>query len=289
MVDPGQQPGHGGLAGARVAHEHQVEGHGGHGQAVLLAQPAHLHQIDEALYVGLHLVQAAQAVQLGQQLLQAGGGLGLLLGLFLPPGLPRRGGSRLLRPGGGGFRLGLFGDEVLHVQGGLLPLEAVPVAQGGEGVGAGVDKPGLLLADRVIHGGEEQYHQGHQIDEPPGQAGARHLVAGPHPGEEVGHPEAGVLADGGGQLPEQDGRHRVALGVDGVIVFHIAGGGRGPVPLPHPQGAGPHEGVHLLGELHPQGGVGDLAAEGGDPVAVLLMHLGGAERTFQSCNTSFFG
>ena len=100
--------------------------------------------------------------------------------------------------------------------------------------------------------------------------GAGHLVAGPHPGEEVGHPEAGVLADGGGQLPEQNGGGRIALGIDGIIVL-----------------AGPEKDIRLLGELHPQGGVCDLPPEGGHPFTVLLVHLGGAERTFHAATPRF--
>ena len=252
---------------------------------MLLAQPAHLHQIDEALYVGLHLVQTAQAVQLGHQLLQAGGGLRLLPGRRSRLSRSRRSGGR-----GGGVRLGRRrppGDEVLHVQGRLLPLEAVPVAEGGEGVGTGVDEACLLLAPHVVHSGKEQEHQGDQVDKTAGQVGAGHLVAGPHPGEEVGHPEAGVLADGGGQLPEQNGGGRIALGIDGIIVLHVAGGEGGTVPLPYAQGAGPEKDIRLLGELHPQGGVCDLPPEGGHPFTVLLVHLGGAERTFHAATPRF--
>ena len=179
------------------------------------------------------------------------------------------------------------GDEVLHVQGRLLPLEAVPIAEGGEGVGTGVDEACLLLAHHVVHSGKEQEHQGDQVDKTAGQVGAGHLVAGPHPGEEVGHPEAGVLADGGGQLPEQNGGGRIALGIDGIIVLHVAGGEGGTVPLPYAQGAGPEKDIRLLGELHPQGGVCDLPPEGGHPFTVLLVHLGGAERTFHAATPRF--
>ena len=59
LVYLGQQPGYRGLASPRISHEYQVEGHGRDGQARLLPKPAHLHQIDEALHIGLHLVQAA--------------------------------------------------------------------------------------------------------------------------------------------------------------------------------------------------------------------------------------
>ena len=65
-IDLGQQPGHGGLARAGVAHEDQVQGHGGHRQVGLLPQLAHLYQVDKALHIFLYLVQAAQAVQLSQ-------------------------------------------------------------------------------------------------------------------------------------------------------------------------------------------------------------------------------
>ena len=72
VVEPGQQAGHCGLACPRVAQEYQVQGHRGDGQARLLPEAAHLHQIDQALHILLHLLQAAQPVQFGQQLLQSG-------------------------------------------------------------------------------------------------------------------------------------------------------------------------------------------------------------------------
>ena len=38
----------------------------------LLPEAAHLHQIDQALHILLHLLQAARPVQFGRQLLQSG-------------------------------------------------------------------------------------------------------------------------------------------------------------------------------------------------------------------------
>lgn len=80
---------------------------------------------------------------------------------------------------------------------------------------------------------------------------------------------------------------RIALSIDGIIVLHVAGGEGGAVPLPHAQGAGPEKDIRLLGELHPQGGVCDLPPEGGHPFTVLLVHLGGAERTFHAATPRF--
>ena len=72
VIQLGQKAGHRGLACPRVAQKHQMQGHGGNGQARLFPEAAHLHQIDQAFHIPLHLVQSAQPVQLGQQLLQSG-------------------------------------------------------------------------------------------------------------------------------------------------------------------------------------------------------------------------
>ena len=157
MVNLGQQPGYRGLARAGIAHKHQVQGHGGHRQPRLLAQLAHFHQVDKPLHVLLHLVQPAQLIQLGQQLLQRG--LRLSRGLVLLAcglRLGRRGGHRLIlrlsRFDGGA--VGAAGHKLVHVQPAFSPLHPAVVAVGGQGIGADIDKPRLRLAHLAVHRGE---------------------------------------------------------------------------------------------------------------------------------------
>ena len=118
--------------------------------------------------------------------------------------------------------------------------------------------------------------------------GTGDFVAGPHAGKKGRRLKAGVLAHRGGKLPEQDGGHRVSLGIDGVIVLHMARCDGRAVPSPDAKRTGTKEDVHLLGELYAQGGIGDLPPEGGHPVAVLLMHLGGAQGSLQVHAPRFF-
>ena len=276
MVELGQQPGHGGLARAGIAQEHQVEGHGGHRQIGLLAQLAHLHQVDEALDVLLDLAEAAQSVQLRHELLQGGLGLRRLPGLFgfgllLPLGRPV--GAACLHRGA----VGAAGDEVLHVQGAPAPLHPRPVAVGGHGVGAGVDKPRLRLAHHPVGGGEQQQHQGEGVHKAAAQALIQLQVHLHQPPEKVGQHKALVLGHLAGQLPVQGGGHRVSLAVDGVIVLHVDRG-QPLVLLPHAAGALPQEAVRLPAEGHPGRRVWDLTAEGGHGLVILLVDGRRAER-----------
>ena len=276
MVDPGQQTGHGGLAGARVAHEDQMEGHGGHGQALFFPEPAHLHQVNEALHVPLYLLQTAQAVQLGQKILQLFRRQSLLL--FR---------DRLRRRlGGGGGAAPTAGDEVPGIGVGPVPGQAVLVAQGGEGVGAGVDKTGLPVAHRPVHGGKEEEHQSHQVHEPPGGGLAVGPVIVHHFAEEGGGLEAGVLGHGSAQLPEEGGGDGIALAVDGIVPLHVLGSDGAAVGLPDSQGTLAEELVGAGVEHLPHGRVGDVLPEGGHPVAVLLVHGLGRHRVLHDA-TSF--
>ena len=179
----------------------------------------------------------------------------LLLGL-LPGRLGRRGGP---------------GDEVPTSRGAFSPFSPSR-SHWAAGCRRRVDKPGLLLADDVVHRREEQQHQGHQVHEPAGQLSAGHLVAGPHPGKEAGRLKAGVLRYRGGQLPEQNGGHRIPLGVHRVVVLHVAGGEGVAVPAPHAQRAGAEKGVRLGGKALPQRPVPDLTPEGGDALLILLVY-----------------
>ena len=248
-----------------------MQGHGGDGQAGLLPQPAHLHQVDEALHVLLHLGQAAQAVQLGEQFLQ--GGLGLRRrGGFLRRPLVRLG--RLL--GGLLWGSGAAGDELVRLQGGAVSGQAVLSAQLQQNVGAGVDKAGLGLADHVVHRREQQEDEGRLVGKAPGQSGALPPVVVPQGLEEGGGLKQVVVGHAGGHLPVQGGGGEVFSRVDGVVELHMLGcDGLGVVRLPHPQGAVLEEGVRLPVEGLAQCGVGNPPPEGGDGLAVLLMDLGG--------------
>ena len=258
-----------------------MEGHGRHGQARLRPEPADLHQIDKAPHVLLDLFKAAQAVQLGHELLQRLLRLLLRFRRLRLGLLARRGGLGLVRGLAGAHRRAVrpAGDEVPHVQRGLAAGHPRLVAEGGHGVGAGIDEGGLVLADQPVGGGKEQHHQGEGVHEPAAQALALLHVRLHQPPEEIGQHEAGVVRHQRGQLPVQAGGHRVALAVNGVIVFHVIGG-QALILLPHAAGALPHEGVRLPAEGHPGGGVGDLAAEGGHALVILLVGGAGAEGLF---------
>ena len=82
VVDPGHQPGDGGLSRAGIAGKHHVETHVRCGQAVLPAQTLYRRQIDEVFHLPLHRTEAHIAVQLLLQILDVlfGGSFG---GVFL--------------------------------------------------------------------------------------------------------------------------------------------------------------------------------------------------------------
>ena len=56
----------------------RMKRHRRHGKSLFFPEPAHLDQVDEAFYVLLDLFQAAEFIQLVQQLLQAHLRLGLV-------------------------------------------------------------------------------------------------------------------------------------------------------------------------------------------------------------------
>ena len=93
-VEPGDEAGDGGFAGAGVAEEDHVQAHRRHGQVVFLPQLAHLDEVHEVLDVLLDLFEPDQVLQLFHQLVE----IGLLL-------LDR--GRLLLRPAAGGLHLRL--------------------------------------------------------------------------------------------------------------------------------------------------------------------------------------
>ena len=96
--DLSHNPGHGGLAGAGIAGEHQVERQLRTFEAPLLPQRPHLHQVHQAVHVLLHRVQADEAVQLRHSLLQGGlGGLRRLLCSGIAAPRLRSGGAFLRR------------------------------------------------------------------------------------------------------------------------------------------------------------------------------------------------
>src|SRR5699024_5472825 len=73
---------------------------------------------------------------------------------------------------------------------------------------------------------------------------------------------------------------RIALGVDGVVQFHISGGGRGPIPLPQAQSAGTKEGIGLPAKPLAQHLVRDLTPERGHSFAVLFVGFRSTDGTF---------
>ena len=79
-VDLREQPGHGRLAGARVAGEHEVAALVGHRQVALAPQVLHPDEVGDQLHLGLHAGQADEVVELGHQLLERAGRRQLGLG-----------------------------------------------------------------------------------------------------------------------------------------------------------------------------------------------------------------
>ena len=138
-VELAHDPGHGGLAGARVAGEDQMEAHVRALHPPLLAQLPDLHQIHQTVYVLFHHLQADELIQLRHGLLQSGPRL--LLGRVL-------GGRR----GGGPAVLG----SGVSAQG-----------QGGEGIAGGSLRVGRLILRRRT---EEV------VEKSPGPVTADHLV-----------------------------------------------------------------------------------------------------------------
>ncbi|MPM64139.1 hypothetical protein SDC9_111025 [bioreactor metagenome] len=290
MVDFRQQPGDGGLARTGVAHKHQVQAHGGHRKLRVLPEFAHLHQIDEAFHVGLHLGKAGELVQLGEKLFQRSGGLRRSLGRrALRVVLSRyfslkSGGNR----GGGIFRGAWgFGDEIHYVQRGLASGEPVRVAKGGELVGAPVHKSGLLFAHHPIYRREEQQHEGEHVDEPASGALARQGIRRAHPGEKGGGHKAGILIHHGGELPVKSGRHRITLAVNCFIILHMAGSDRLPLCMPDAQGAFAHERVGLPAYPDPESGIGDMPAKGGERLVILFVYRRGADRSAHKRSTPY--
>ena len=131
---------------------------GGTGELLGLPELADLDQIDEAFYVPLHLLQPAQPVQLGQEILQP----------FQAAPSVSRGPAAAAEEAGAGGALPA-GHKVPGVGPGALLRQPRPVAEGGELVGTGVCKAGLPVAHRSVHGGEEEEHQRHQVHKPPGR------------------------------------------------------------------------------------------------------------------------
>ena len=268
-IDLGQQPGHGGLARARVAQKDQVQGHGWHGQVGLLAQLSHLHQVDQALHVLLHLVQAAQAVQLGEQLVQ--GGQGLLLGLFLSLRLVLGRFPGLLL--GGGLAGGAAGDIVPGVHPGAVGPDAVQAALLQQSIAAGVHIARLLLAHPAVGGGKQQQEQGELVGKAPGQAGGVLSVIGPQVGKEGGGTEVTGPGHAGGHLPIEGGGGGIGPGPDGVINVHLALLHTLPPGLPQAQKALTEIVVHLGAEGQAQAGGWKQRPIGGHRLRILLMKL----------------
>ncbi len=153
VIQPGQQPRHRGLAGARVAHKYQMQAHGGNRQAVLLPQSAHLDQVDETAHVLLHCLQTAQRVQLRQQILHILRLRSLLLRRLCRLCLSLR------RLGRGRLFLLRTGQIVRGAAGGVLACGLLECAHTGVGVGD------LVRVYAAVHCGKEHKEKGAQLNE----------------------------------------------------------------------------------------------------------------------------
>ena len=264
-VQAGDDAGHGGLAGAGVAHEDHVQAHGGHGQVVCLAQLAHLHEVDQVLDVLLDVLQTHQLLELAHELVKVG-----LFGLHV---LRTLGG--LLAAGGLGLQLVLLHeaglgarDKVQGVEALLALAHAGGVADGGELVGTLGDEGGLLVGHVVIHRGQIQQDVGQHPDEGAGGLGAAPGVAlGQVPVEHRGQ-EHLALADGAGQTPEHPAGLGLAAGVELVGHVHMALGDAAGL-APQAQGALGHKLVQLLGEPRPAQAVKGIGVGGIDLMELL--------------------
>ena len=245
-----------------------MERHGRHREPGLLAQLAHLYQVNEALHVLFHLVQTAQAVQLLQQLFQRGLRLFLLGGFLLWRLLSSRLRSGRLR----------FGDKLIGLQGWTVAGQAVLCAQSQQGVGAGVDKTGLRLADHIVHRGKQQQNQGELVHKAAGEGGAFPQVVVPQGLEEGGGLKEVIARHAGGHLPVQGRGGGVGAGVDGVVKLHMPGGDLGGViRLPNAQGAGAEVVIRLPPKFHAQSGIGDPFSVCTYRLVILLVGLGGGQ------------
>ena len=246
-VDLPHDPGHGGLAGAGVAGEHQVEGHVRALHAPLTPQSPDLHQVHQALHVLLHHLQAHQLVELRHGLLQRGPGRGLL-----PLGLLRGG-------GGGGRRLFLCGRGPLrHRQG----------VQGAPGRGLPAEKVAVQAPGPVPR--EDPVKLVHQVVELPGGVPLRPAAQGQlRPGSRSAGGQGrdpGAVTGGGEQVVEPadplalaEGEGTVVGGAEHQqILLNLrkgaaVGGAVGRVPGGQP--------LEKLRHAHVVGGVGTVVAD----------------------------
>ena len=218
-VEPRQDAGHRGLAGAGVAEKDEVQRERGTGKVRLSAQLADLDEVHEALDVLLDVLQADQVVELGHERFK----VRLLLCALLRRGLRRR-----------GVVAGLHGQRVLVGEARLVARHIIPgierdlaffhaaaVADGGE-LFAGVrDVLRFGKADVVVHGGERQENVGQHPDEDARIVRALLLVLIRQRPEEEGRQEIPAGADLFRQLPEQPLRHDGALGVELIDRVHM--------------------------------------------------------------------
>ena len=169
-----------------------------------------------------------------------------------------------------------MGHEFVSLQSWAVSAEAVPLAQGQQRIGAGVDKARLRLADHSVHCGEEQEKQGELVGEAPGQRGPLPPVVVPQGGKKGGGLKQVIVGHSGGHLPVQGGGGGAGSGVDGVVKFHVPGGDpNSVVRLPDPQGTAAEEAVCLSAEGHAQGGVRDPPAKGAYGLLILPVGFGG--------------
>ena len=256
-IEPREDAGHGGLAGAGVAEEDHVQAHRWDRQLVLLTELAHLHEVDEVLDVPLDLLQADKVLKLAHQLVKIWLLDRLLLLLAALLGVPAAGGL--------GLQLVLFHkarlaarDKLQGVERLLALAHACGVADGVELVGALGDIRGLAIAHIVVHGGQIQQDIGQHPDEGAGGLGAAlGVTLREVPVEDRGQEDL-PLADGAREGPEHPLGLGLVAGIDLVCHFHMALGDAA-APAPQIQGALGHELIELLGHgraAEPVKGVG---------------------------------
>ena len=231
-----------------------MQAHGRHGQIVLLAQLAHLHEVHEVLDVLLHLVKPHEILKLRHELVK----VGLLL-------LLRRALLRLFAAGGLELGLVLLLKARLparDVVEGVQPLPALAhtarVADGGEAVAAFGDVGGLLVRHVVVHGGEVKQDVREHADEGAGGLAAAFGVALRQVPEEHRRHEHVLLHGGAGKAPQEPLGLGLVAGIDLVCHRHVALGDAARA-APERKGALGHEFVQLLGQpraAHAVEGVG---------------------------------
>ncbi len=219
VVQPAEQTGDRRLAGAGVAHEDHVHAHRRDGQAVLLAELAHLDEVHHRLDVLLHGVEADETVQLRHERIE----VGLLRRLRLRGGLllAARDGDVFRAAGGRRLRRvfiherAFLARHIIHdVEAALALPHTGPVAQRRELVGALGDVDRLAHRHVVVDRREVQQDVRDHADElPRDRRAAAHVLLRQRP-EKQRRQKLPAVAHGGRQRPQQPVRLLLAPGID---------------------------------------------------------------------------